>query len=97
MKQSEMNKVNMNLRINAACKKIRHQFPGSTEGRLMYSIIALAISDAASSNGINARQAKTFLSNEMPQAELCGVNSNWITDVLVKMNLLDNKTNLKYG
>jgi len=97
MKQSEMNKVNMNLRINAACKKIRHQFPGSAEGRLMYSIIALAISDAISSNGINSEQAKTFLLNEMPQAELCGVDSNWITNVLVKMNLLDNKTNLKYG
>ena len=85
---SGTNEVNINLTVNAACKKIRHQFPKSPEGMLMFAVIATAIRDASGKTGIGSKQAISFLSGDMPQAELCGVNSEWITEILIKMGLL---------
>ena len=68
------------IKLNMAAKKISHQFPSTPEGKLMFSIIEQALNDMKSS--VNKSTAKKFLENKIPQAEICGVSSDWIKKVL---------------
>ncbi len=69
-----------------ALMRIRPQFPKSPEGSLMYEIIAQTIMDLFDKK--EARNAREYLTNEMPHAELCGVKSEWITNTLIKLELI---------
>ncbi len=74
------------MRGKAALMRIKPQFPKSPEGSLMYEIIAQAIMDLFDKK--EARNARRYLTNEMPHAELCGVKSEWITNTLIKLELI---------
>lgn len=70
------------MKLNIATKKISHQFPNTPEGKLMFDIISVAINDLG--HGAHRESAENFLKNEIPQAEICGVGSNWIKKVLLE-------------
>ena len=73
-----------NIRVNIASKKIGYQFPDTPEGSLMYSIIDQAIADALRGES----SAIKFLTSTIPHAEICGVDSKWVQEVLIKCGIL---------
>jgi len=69
---------------NAAIKKIRTQFGDTPEHKLMFAIVEQAIKDLSSKSIEVSRSAERHIKNEIPHAELCGVDSEWIRLVLKK-------------
>jgi hypothetical protein len=69
--------------MRALVKKIGCQFPDTPEGRLMLSVINIALSDLITNRGgIEAERfredARRYLSGDMWHALLCGVDPEWI-------------------
>lgn len=73
-------------------RKIKPQFPSSQEGQLMLAVIEQALKDLVSKKcEISARaSAETYLTGYMAHAEVCGVDSGWITFVARRAGLLGN-------
>ena len=69
---------------NAAIKKIRTQFGDTPEHKLMFAIVEQAIKDLNSRVICDRKSAEQYLKNEIPHAELCGVDSEWVRRVLKK-------------
>lgn len=79
-------------KVRRACAKIKTQFTNSGDSRLMYEVIANAIEDAFMKLSVNRTlsnksSARRYLRGEMHHAELAGVDSQWIREVLAKCDL----------
>ena len=69
----------------AVAGKIAKEFPASPEGRQMFALVRRSIRDLFSES--QHRDARRYLSGEIPAAESCGVNSVWIREQLVKAGI----------
>ena len=78
--------LKFSIKSNLALRTIKYQFPSTPEGNLMFSIISQAVHDLKDNK--YKKSSLRFLSGEMPQAELCGVESKWITNVLSKCHVI---------
>lgn len=71
-------------------QKIGFQFPGTPAGALFCRVVQVAILDVSapgvgtvgSKKEQDRRSAGKYLAQEMPHAELCGVDSGWIRRVI---------------
>lgn len=70
-------------------RKIKYQFPTDTpEGKLMFSVVEKAILDSVKTvpktglPTINANTAITYLRSDMPHAEACGVDADWVRKII---------------
>ncbi len=81
-------KVKDIIKANTALRKIHFQFPASSHGKLMYSVIFQAIRDLTDISELNRESARLFLKGDMPQAEICGVDAGWIRGVLNKCGVI---------
>ena len=83
--------MNNTYRARAAIRKIEFQVLDSPEARLMFAIVSCAISDltrfGTREAATNRRSAAAFLKNDMPYADLCGLNSGWIRKVIADAGL----------
>lgn len=69
--------------MRALVKKIGCQFPDTPEGRLMLSVINIALSDLITNRGGTEVEryradARRYLSGEMWHALVCGVDPEWV-------------------
>ena len=77
-----------------AIKKIKNECPPqSGEARFMFAVLESAIKDAYSNritkktSSKNKRFAKMYLKGDMPHAQLCGIDPQWVRDILRKLEL----------
>ena len=61
-------------------RKVSPQFPNTPDGRLMFVVVAQAVSDLQNSQ--NRYDANKYLQGRMIHAEVCGVDPQWIRNVL---------------
>jgi len=86
-------RLKMNLTRKAVINKIGYQFPSTPEGRLQFAVVATAIRDATLPRSKYKDEAARYLRGHMPQAEICGVESEWITNTLIKAKLIERGRN----
>jgi len=75
----------------AVIKKIGHQFGTSPEQQLMFAVVAQAIGDIIDhpdKRSVAHSDALLYLSGNIPHAEICGVNADWIRRVLRSADLI---------
>lgn len=69
-----------------AMRRIKFQFSGTPEGKLMYAILNGALLDLEDKS--HKDQAKYYLNGPMIHAELAGVNPTWIRETLHKCGVV---------
>ena len=71
-------------------RTIKPQFIEGPDGRLMYAIVAGAISESVKMKGTDyPLQARRYLFGDIIHAELAGVDVEWIKSVMQKYGLID--------
>ena len=71
-------------RAGAALRKIRPQFGTTPEHRLCFAILEQAVNDLPTMHGSAYLSARRYLADKIYHAEICGVNSEWLRNVLIK-------------
>jgi len=89
IKARNRERAGWNLLRKAVINKIGYQFPSTPEGRLQFAVVATAIRDATLPGSKCKDEATRYLRGHMPQAEICGVESEWITNTLIKAKLIE--------
>ena len=75
------------VRVKMALRKIGKQYPKTPTGKLFFAILAKAIDDLTMPR--YRKEAIRYLStNEVMACELCGVDSDWVRSVLIKLGLM---------
>jgi hypothetical protein len=75
--------LNSNIKLSMITTVLKPQFPNSVEGDLMLGVILQSIRDLYDDEiPLTHYHTKVFLSKIMPPAEICGVDSGWVTKVI---------------
>ncbi len=69
----------------SVAEKIRYQFPACPEGKLMFSVLAQAITDLFSAS--HRDSAIAYLTGPMRLVAMAGVDPNWVRSQLHKADL----------
>lgn len=86
------------IAARAAALKIRHQFGRTPVENLYFAVVEKAILDTSlpvykrRGIDINARykgSARRYLEGSIPHAEACGVDPNWVRQILQGVGLLE--------
>lgn len=74
-------------------RRIKHQFPARPNGQLYLAVVDQAIRDIASNTVIPSVRfsALRYINEEMMHAEVCGVDSEWIRNSIIKAELSINR------
>lgn len=71
---------------------IKREFPTSPEGQLMFAVLRHTILDLALKDNAKNREAildaQLYFKMDMFHCHLCGVDPDWIIDVLIRAKLL---------
>ena len=76
---------------NAVCKKISYQFPTCPEGKLMFAILEQSILDLYDIG--ERRTALSHLSGNIPEAQICDVDADWIKRLIKQSGLIIDSKN----
>jgi uncharacterized caspase-like protein len=83
--------IDPEIRASLACRAIKHAFPPTSEGNLMFAIVEVAIEDLCRPPHPKGRRthygmqienerdsSKSYFRDEVVHAEIAGVSSEWI-------------------
>jgi len=77
-------------RMNMVIKKIRPQFGSTHEANLMFGVVETALYDSVEEDSrYEPIMARKYLCGEILHASICGVDTDWIRDLIRKVGLGD--------
>ncbi len=86
LKEKRISRDELKKRSNVVLKCIHEQFPKSPEGKLMFAVIAQAISDII--NDFNKQEdridALRYIKKDLIHAEICGIKREWVQKLICK-------------
>ena len=79
-------------KARAIAKKIKLQFPSTSEGSLMFAVFENALYDATRgcltvTDKMERESAIRYLSKTIPHCEIAGVNSEWVHRLINKADI----------